>query len=258
MGDDLQIRMNITFQQAAFGTEKVINVNRKTACGDCSGSGSEEGGELSSCTYCNGIGEIRRQQGFFAVSTTCPKCQGSGQMITNPCKSCRGAGATRSEAELSVKIPAGIDTGQRLKLNGEGDSGAFGGPSGDLYVLVEIEEHEIFEREDFDILCDVPISFSQAALGAEVEVPTLTGKVSVSVPSGTQTGKKMRLKNKGIARLGGYGLGDQIISVVVETPTKLSGEQKELFKQLHELEASNIDCNPMSRGFFDKVKDLFQ
>ena len=190
MGDDLQIKLNINFSEAAFGCEKVINVNKKTTCGTCSGSGSEKGSELSTCTYCNGMGEIRRQQGFFAVATTCPKCHGTGQVITDPCKTCKGAGATRENVELSVKIPAGIDTGQRLKLNSEGDAGAFGGPAGDLYVLIEIDEHEIFERDEFDILCSVPISFSQAALGAEVEVPTLSGKVSVSIPAGTQNGKK--------------------------------------------------------------------
>ena len=258
MGDDLQIKLNVDFQEAAFGTENVINVNRKVSCEPCSGSGSAKGSDVSSCTYCNGVGEIRRQQGFFAVSTVCPKCQGSGEMITNPCKSCRGAGATRNSVELSVKVPAGIDAGQRLKLSGEGDSGAYGGPPGDLYVLIDINEHEIFEREDFDILCNVPISFAQAALGSEVEVPTLSGKVSVTVPAGTQTGRKMRLKNKGIARLGGYGMGDQIISVQVETPTKLSVEQKDLFKRLHELEESHLESNPMSKGFFDKVKNLFQ
>lgn len=255
-GNDLQMAVDITFEEAAFGIEKNISLARFVECKECNGSGAEKGSSPSNCDMCHGAGEVRRQQGFFTVATTCPKCQGSGQIITNPCKPCSGQGRNKKKVELEVKIPAGIDDGQRLKLSGEGDSGTQGAPSGDLYVVININEHDFFERDGFDVHCQVPISFSQATLGAEIEVPTLTGKVKVDLPEGTQSGKKMRLKGKGIQRLGGYGQGDQILTIHVETPTKLSAEQKEIFERLAELEGSS-GSNPMSRGFFDKVKDLF-
>lgn len=254
-GDDLQMGIDIDFAEAAFGAEKTISLTKNVKCETCNGSGAKAGSAPTTCDYCNGHGEVRRQQGFFTVSSTCPKCNGSGQMIKDPCGTCHGAGKKKKKVDLQVKIPAGIDQGQRLKLSGEGDAGVQGGPNGDLYVVINIKPHEIFEREDFDVHCTVPISFSQAALGAEMEVPTLSGKVALKIPAGTQSGVKMRLKGKGIQRLGGYGQGDQIVTVHVETPTKLSGEQKELFKRLGEIGESS---NPMSRGFFDKVKDLFQ
>ncbi|PIP92653.1 MAG: molecular chaperone DnaJ [Bdellovibrio sp. CG12_big_fil_rev_8_21_14_0_65_39_13] len=254
-GNDLQMGINITFKEAAFGVEKTINITRQVQCEECDGSGAQKGSGPTSCDMCQGMGEIRRQQGFFTVATTCPKCQGSGQMIKDPCKSCHGQGRKKKKVELEVKVPAGIDEGQRLKLSGEGDSGAMGGHNGDLYVQIEIEQHEIFERDGFDVHCRVPISFSQAALGADMEVPTLDGKVLVKIPEGIQSGEKMRLRGKGIVKLGGYGQGDQIVTIHVETPTKLSHDQKELFKKLSEVEKNS---NPMSRGFFDKVKELFQ
>lgn len=236
-GEDLHLNLNVSFEEAAFGAEKEVNIVRNIV---------KEGTTPQTCDMCQGHGEVRRQQGFFTISQACPKCQGTGEI----------AERTRKKTTLSVKIPAGIDHGQRLKLSGEGDVGSNGGPNGDLYVQVTLQDHEFFEREGFDVLCDVPVSFSQAALGAEVEVPTLNGKVSVTVPAGTQSGRRMRLKGKGIARLGGYGMGDQIMTIVVETPTKLSERQRELFEELAELEQTN--SNPMSRGFFEKVKDLFQ
>ena len=205
---------------------------------------------------CSGMGEIRRQQGFFTVASTCPKCQGSGQMISNPCKKCSGDGRVRKKTDLMVKVPAGIDDGQRLKLTDEGDAGKMGGPDGDLYVAIKIKEHEFFDRDGFDVHCTIPVSFSQAALGADLEVPTLNGKVSVSIPAGTQSGKKMRLRAKGIPRLGGYGEGDQILHIHVETPTKLDPEQKALFEKLAEFDGSTT--NPMGKGFFDRMRDLFQ
>ncbi|MDO9184052.1 MAG: molecular chaperone DnaJ [Bacteriovorax sp.] len=254
-GDDLQMGIDITFAEAAFGCEKTISLTKNVKCETCSGSGAKAGSSPSTCDYCNGHGEVRRQQGFFTVSSTCPKCNGSGQMIKDPCQTCNGAGKKKKKVDLQVKIPAGIDQGQRLKLSNEGDAGSLGGPNGDLYVVINIKAHDIFERDEFDVHCTVPISFSQAALGDEMEVPTLSGKVALKIPAGTQSGVKMRLKGKGIQRLGGYGLGDQIVTVHVETPTKLSSEQKELFKRIAEVEQHS---NPMSRGFFDKVKDLFQ
>lgn len=236
-GDDLQVELAVSFEEAAFGAEKEISIIRNVI---------KEGTTPHTCDMCQGAGEIRRQQGFFTIAQTCPKCNGMGEV----------AERVKKKASLSVKIPAGIDEGQRLKLSGEGDVGSNGGPNGDLYVMLRINKHEFFERDGFDVFCEVPITFSQAALGAEVEVPTLTGKVAMSIPQGIQSGKKMRLKNKGIQRLGGYGYGDQIISVVVETPSKLSSEQRDLFQKLAELENTH-KTNPKSSGFFEKVKELF-
>lgn len=256
-GNDLQMGVRVTFEEAAFGAKKKIKVSRLAECRTCNGSGGKDGSKPTTCDMCNGHGEVRRQQGFFTVASTCPKCQGSGQMISNPCGTCHGDGRHKKQSELEVTIPAGIDHGQRLKLSNEGDSGAQGGPDGDLYIVIQIDEHEIFNRDGFDVLYTLPISFSQAALGAEVEVPTLDGKVMVNIPAGTQSGKKMRLRGKGIQKLGGYGAGDAILTIHVETPTKLSSEQKDLFEQLA-LHDESSKSNPMSRGFFDKVKDLFQ
>ena len=236
-GEDLQMNLDITFEEAAFGCEQEVSIVRNLV---------KEGTTPQPCDMCNGHGEIRRQQGFFTIAQTCPKCGGAGEI----------AQRIKKKSTLSVKVPGGIDSGQRLKLTGEGDVGSNGGPNGDLYVQVRIKEHQFFERDSFDVHCKVPITFSQAALGADVEVPTLSGKVSLSIPTGTQSGKKMRLKAKGIQRLGAYGQGDQIITVVLETPAKLTSEQREIFKRLGELD--DTKSNPMSRGFFDKVKDIFQ
>ncbi len=255
-GADLQTTMNISFKEATFGIEKELKIQRKVVCTACSGSGSADGAGPSTCDGCNGYGEVRRQQGFFTMASPCPKCRGTGQIITNPCKKCNGDGRVSKQVTLEVKVPAGIDDGQRLKLAGEGDSGVKGGQSGDLYVIIAVDDHEFFKREEYDVMCTVPISFSQAALGATIEVPTLSGKVEMKIPSGTQSGKKMRLKGKGINKLTGYGIGDQVIDIQVETPTKLCSEQERLFRELEEY--SNKSCNPMSVGFLDKVKNLFQ
>jgi molecular chaperone DnaJ len=176
-------------------------------------------------------------------------------MIKDPCETCHGRGRNKKREKLSVKVPAGIDEGQRLKLSGQGDAGVNGGPAGDLYVLIDIQEHEFFKRDEYDVHCDVPISFSQAALGTDIEVPTLGGRVSMKIPEGTQSGQKMKLRNKGITKLGGYGFGDQIITIHVETPTKLTKEHKEIFARLAELEQNS---NPMTKGFFERVRELFQ
>jgi molecular chaperone DnaJ len=255
-GDDLQTEIFTTFEEAAFGVEKEIHINRSVACGDCHGSGAKKGSGPTTCDMCQGHGEVRRQQGFFTIAQPCPKCRGSGQVIKEVCETCHGRGRNKKREKLSVKVPAGIDEGQRLKLSGQGDSGLNGGPNGDLFVLIHIEPHEFFKREEYDVNCDVPISFSQAALGTEVEVPTLGGRVSMKIPEGTQSGQKMKLRNKGITKLGGYGFGDQIITIHVETPSKLSKEQRELFTRLSELEQNS--SNPMAKGFFDRVRELFQ
>jgi len=256
-GADLQVELDLTFEEAAFGAEKNVSILKHIVCTSCHGSGSQGSSGPSSCDVCHGQGEVRRQQGFFTIASTCPKCQGSGQVITNPCQTCRGQGRTKKRVELEVKVPSGIDTGQRLKLRNEGDSGMYGGPAGSLYVNIQVNEHRIFERDEFNVHCSVPISFSQAALGIDVDVPTLQGKVQVKVPSGTQSGKKMRLKNKGIVRLGGHGFGDQIITIHVETPTRLNIDEKDLFLKLAELEIKHGNSRPMTKGFFEKVRELF-
>lgn len=237
-GDDLQLNLNISFEEAAFGVEKEVTIHRNVV---------KEGSTPQTCNTCGGHGEIRRQQGFFTIAQPCPYCKGTGEIVER----------VKKKVKLEVKVPAGIDHGQRLKLSQEGDIGSKGAPKGDLYVQIFIEDHPFFERDEFDIYCNVPITFSQAALGAEVEVPTLNGKVEMKIPAGIQSGKKMRLKGKGIQRLGGYGTGDQIINVTVETPNQLSEEQRELFERLAELEEAR-SSSPMSRGFFEKVREFFQ
>lgn len=255
-GRNLEVSIDLTFEEAAFGCEKKIEINRAVSCDQCSGTGAKSGSGPTTCSSCGGQGQIRRQQGFFTLAQTCPSCNGAGEVIKDKCGTCYGEGVKKKKVDIEVKVPAGIDKEQRLKLSGEGDSSSNGGPSGDLYVLVHIKEHKIFEREDFDVLCTVPISFSQAALGCELEVPSLGGKVMVKVPQGTQSGKKMRLKGKGIAKLGTSGMGDQIITIQVETPTELSSQARELFEKLRELE-TNGKSNPISDGFFSKMRDLF-
>ncbi|MBF0315316.1 MAG: molecular chaperone DnaJ [Oligoflexia bacterium] len=255
-GQDLEMMVDITFEEAAFGAEKNISVLKNFECKTCAGQGSKPGTGPSVCDQCNGYGEVRRQQGFFAIATTCPKCYGSGHIVTDPCRDCGGQGRKKHKSDLQVKVPAGINSGQRLKLSGEGDAGLYGGPSGDLYIGVNILRHDIFERDGMDVFCSIPISFSQAALGAEIEVPTLRGKVAVKIPSGTQSGKKMRLKAKGIQQLGGQAFGDQIINIQVETPSKLTGEQRDLFEKLAVLERKG-NSHPISSNFFEKVKELF-
>jgi molecular chaperone DnaJ len=255
-GDDLQTEVFVTFEEAAFGVEKEMQITRSVSCETCHGSGAKKGSGPTTCDMCHGHGEVRRQQGFFTIAQPCPKCHGSGQIIKEACETCGGRGRNKKREKLSVKVPAGIDEGQRLKLTGQGDAGSNGGPAGDLFVLIHLEPHEFFKRDEYDVHCEVPITFSQAALGTEVEVPTLGGRVSMKIPEGTQSGQKMKLRNKGITKLGGYGFGDQIITIHVETPAKLSKEQRDLFRQLQELEQNQ--SNPMTKGFFERVRELFQ
>ncbi len=255
-GNDLQISLSLSFKEAAFGVEKNLSVTHLSECRDCDGTGARRGSKPQTCGTCQGMGEVRRQQGFFTVATTCPQCHGAGQVVGDPCGSCHGEGRKRKKTEVAVTVPAGIDDGQRLKLAGRGDAGTSGAPSGDLFVLLEVEGHELFERDGFDIHCTIPISFSQAALGCEIEVPTLSGQVQVPIQAGIQSNKKIRLRGKGVQKLGGYGMGDQILTIHVETPSSLTSEQRELFKRLAKLEGQDR-CNPMSQNFFDKVKGLF-
>ncbi|MBI2712320.1 MAG: molecular chaperone DnaJ [Bdellovibrio sp.] len=254
-GDDLRTTLDITFEEAAFGAEKVITIPRAVACGTCSGTGAKAGTHPENCSQCGGRGEVAFQQGFFAISRPCPKCNGMGQTIPNPCQTCSGTGQEKKRTQIAVKIPAGVDTGQRLKLTGEGEAGERGGTAGDLYVVINILPHDFFTRDEFDVICEVPITFMHAALGAEIEVPTLEGKVKMKIPPGTQSHKILRLKNKGLARLGSYGRGDQLVRVIVEIPTKLNAEQKDLLKRFGEL--GGDAAHPMYHRFFEKVKNIF-
>lgn len=254
-GEDLKTSIDITFEEAAFGCEKVITVLKSVRCDPCEGSGAQTGSRPETCQQCGGRGEVSFQQGFFAITQPCPVCSGTGQIISNPCSNCRGSGQVKKRTQIAVKIPAGVDTGQRLKLSGEGEAGERGGSPGDLYVVINILPHDFFTREEFDVICEVPITFVQAALGSEIEVPTLEGKVKLKIPPGTQSHKILRLKGKGLARLGSYGRGDQLVRVIVEVPTKITPEQRELLQKFSQ---SGADAaHPMHHNFFEKVKNLF-
>jgi len=255
-GDDLSTILDITFEDASKGVEKVITLQKTTTCETCTGSGCKAGTSPETCKTCQGRGEVMFQQGFFAVSRPCSECRGTGSRIPNPCAECRGSGTLRKRTQIAVKVPAGIDEGQKLKLTGEGEAGQNGGPPGDLYVGIRIKPHEIFTREATDIWCDVPVTFAQAAMGAEIEVPTLDGKAKVKVPEGTQSHRVLRLKGKGMPFLGSPFRGDQRVRILVETPTRLSKEQKELLLKFDELNQSA--SHPMHDSFFKKVKNLFE
>jgi len=254
-GTDLRYNLEVSFSEAAFGSEAKVKIPRHKQCVSCHGSGARAGTTAKTCPTCHGAGELRMTQGFFQISRTCGHCQGKGSVITDPCPACRGAGKVESESVLTVKIPPGVDTGTRLKLTGEGEPGERGGPPGDLYVVVHVQEHPIFIREDTEVICEVPISFAQAALGSTIEVPTLDGKVKMKIPTGTQSGKVFRLRGKGIPHLNGYQRGDQHVRVTVEVPEKLSKKQRELLEQF--AAAAGEDTHPISKSFFAKVKELF-
>ncbi len=258
-GADLQLDLDISFEEAAFGVERDVQVTRQEECPACQGSGAEPGTHPSRCPACHGTGQIKVTQatplGRFQTVRTCSQCHGSGKVINTPCKECRGRGAVRRERKIHVRVPAGVDTGSRLRISGEGEPGTLGGPPGDLYVDISVRPHPLFRRRDFDVLSDHSVSFTQAALGAELQVPTLDGHVKVKIPEGTQSGTSFRLKNKGIPRLRGYGRGDHHVRIMVITPTNLSERQKEL---LRELERSLSQENRAGeKGFFEKMKDAF-
>ena len=250
-GSDLRYNMNISFEEAAFGKETTIKIPSAENCSHCNGSG----GKTETCSRCKGSGQIRMQQGFFAVNRPCSHCSGRGRIIIDPCVKCRGKGRIEITKTLSVKIPAGIDSGMRLRVSGEGEPGVGGAPAGDLYVVIEVDEHPFFMREENELVCELPISFAQAALGDEIEAPTLNGKVRLKIPAGSQPGKVLRLKGKGFPDARGYGRGDQHIVLKVEIPRKLTERQKELLREFEE--ESGEESNPMRKGFFDKVKELF-
>lgn len=257
-GADLRYSMEITLEEAAHGHETQIRVPSWSNCDSCGGDGAEPGSKVETCTTCHGAGQVRVAQGFFSMQQTCPRCSGSGKYIPKPCKKCHGAGKIKSQKTLEVKIPAGIDDGMRIRSSGNGEPGVNGGPSGDLYVEVHIKEHPVFQREGEDLHCEMPISFIDAALGGEIEVPTLSGKASFDVPEGTQSGRVFRLRSKGIKSLRTALPGDLYIHVQVETPVKLNESQKDLLRKFDEsLKLGGAKHSPQQKGWLDRVKDFF-
>ncbi len=254
-GSDLRYNLAVTLEDAYRGVHKTINVPTSVACAACSGTGAEGGAEPVTCPTCSGMGKVRAQQGFFTVERTCPTCGGLGQIIKNPCKVCGGAGRVDKDRALSVNIPQGVETGTRIRLAGEGEAGLRGGPPGDLYIFIEVADHPIFQREGLNLFCRVPLTIATAALGGEVEVPTIDGGRSrVKVPPGAQSGKQMRLRGKGMPGLRGGISGDMFIEMAVETPVNLTGRQKELLREFDRLSEDN---NPESSSFFHKVKSFW-
>lgn len=254
-GSDLRYNLQISLEEAWKGLRKTITLPTSVPCETCHGTGAEGGAEPQTCPTCSGMGKVRSQQGFFTVERTCPTCNGAGQIIKNPCKTCHGAGRVERERKLSVNIPAGVDTGTRIRLAGEGEAGVRGGPHGDLYIFVQVKPHAIFERQGQNLFCRVPIAMPSAALGGEVEVPTIDGgRARVKVPAGAQSGKQMRLRAKGMPGLHGAGHGDMIIELAVETPVNLTARQKELLTEFEKLSEEN---NPESNSFFSKVRNFW-
>ena len=257
-GADLRYNLEITLEQAAHGTESRIRIPTYESCTACNGSGAKPGTKPSTCSTCQGHGQVRLQQGFFSVQQTCPKCHGTGKTIGDPCNTCSGQGKIKKQKTLSVKIPGGVDEGDRIRLTGEGEPGVNGGPPGDLYVQIHIKEHAVFQRDGNDLHCEMPISFATAALGGEINIPTLDGSATIKVPPETQSGKIFRLRGKGIKSVRSHETGDLMCHVVLETPVKLTERQKEL---LREFEAINLDDaerhSPRAKSWMDKVKEFF-
>ena len=257
-GADLRSHLEISLEDAARGTETRIRIPTMEQCEACDGSGAKKGTAPATCPTCHGHGQVRMQQGFFSIQQTCPKCHGSGRFVADPCQTCHGAGRVKQHKTLSVKIPAGVDEGDRIRLSGEGEHGVGGGPAGDLYVQIHIKPHQVFQRDHDDLHCEMPVSFTIAALGGEIEIPTLDGLAKIKIPAETQSGKVFRLRGKGIKGVRSHNHGDLMCHVVVETPVNLTERQKEL---LRELEAINVTDgsrhNPRAKSWMDKVKDFF-
>lgn len=257
-GSDLRYNLEIMLEEAARGCEKQIRIPTMDECDVCHGSGAKPGTEARTCSTCGGVGQVRMQQGFFSIQQTCPTCHGSGKQITDPCRACNGAGRVKKQKTLNVKIPAGVDDGDRIRLAGEGEPGTNGGPHGDLYVVTQIRQHAVFQRDGTDLHCEMPISFTSAALGGEIEIPTLDGAAKIRIPPETQSGQVFRLRGKGIKALRGSQHGDLMCHVLIETPVKLTERQKEL---LREFESISLDApgthNPKAKSFMDKLKDFF-
>ena len=254
-GNDLRYNLRINLEDAFAGMQKTVTVPTAVGCGSCNGTGAEGGSEPQTCPTCSGMGKVRAQQGFFTVERTCPTCSGMGQTIKDPCTTCHGQGRVEKEKSLSVNIPAGVETGTRIRLAGEGEAGMRGGPTGDLYMFIEVQDHALFERENSNLYCRVPVSIATAALGGEIEVPTIDGGRSrVKVPEGSQSGRQMRLRGKGMPALRGGGIGDMFIELAVETPVKLTARQREILKEFDKLSEEN---NPQGSSFFASVKNFW-
>lgn len=256
-GADLRYNMNLDLEQAVNGDDVEIRIPVLSSCEDCDGNGSAPGSSPETCPECNGQGQIRVSQGFFSLQQTCPRCRGQGRVIIDPCRTCSGAGRVEKRKTLSVKVPGGVDNGDRIRLTGEGEGGALGGPPGDLYVQIAVNDHAIFVRDGRHLYCEVPISFADAALGGELAVPTLDGRVKLKIPTETQTGKAFRLRGKGVTQVRGGGVGDLLCKVVVETPVKLTDRQKELFTELKTSLGESARHSPKEKSWFDGVKDFF-
>jgi molecular chaperone DnaJ len=257
-GSDLRYNLQITLEEAARGTETKIRIPTMQTCETCHGSGAKPGTQPVTCTTCGGHGQVRMQQGFFSIQQTCPKCHGTGKMVQNPCPTCQGVGRIKQHKTLSVKIPKGIDEGDRIRLSGEGEAGVNGGPPGDLYVVVHIEPHPVFQRDQNDLHCEMPISFSTAALGGEIEIPTLDGYAKIKIPAETQTGKIFRLRGKGIVGMRSHTPGDLLCHVAIETPINLTDRQKELLRELEVInQRDGNQHNPRAKSWMDKVKAFF-
>jgi molecular chaperone DnaJ len=258
-GADLQVNVQLTLEEAARGKEVEITVPRHVSCKTCDGSGGKKGTKPKACDTCNGVGQVRIQQGFFSIQQTCPNCHGEGKVISDPCTNCHGNGRVRDTKTLTVKIPAGVDDGDRVRLSGEGEAGLHKGPSGDLYVQVSVKRHAIFERDGKDLHCEVPVAFTTSALGGSIDVPTLDGRVALKIPPETQTGKSFRLRGKGIKSVRAHGAGDLLCRVVIETPVKLSRSQKELLNQFQtSLDDDPKAHSPRSDSWFGRVKQFFE
>lgn len=257
-GSDLRYTLDISLEDAVFGKTVEIKVPTLQSCDVCDGSGAKPGTSVKTCSTCGGAGQVRMQQGFFQVQQTCPSCRGQGKVVSDPCTSCRGQGRVERSKTLSVKVPPGVDTGDRIRLSGEGEAGPNGGPNGDLFVEMSVRKHAIFERDGKDLHCDAPITFSDAALGGELEVPTLEGRVKLKIPEGTQTGKLFRLRGKGVKPVRGGSVGDLLCRVVVETPVQLTKQQKELLQQFQEsLTEGGTKQSPKQTSWFEGVKSFF-
>jgi len=255
-GSDLRYDLQITLEEAALGCEKEIEISKLDTCGTCDGSGAQKGSRAVTCTVCRGRGQVVASRGFFQVAQTCPNCQGTGRTIEKPCRSCNGEGRAEKTSRIKLKIPAGIDEGSRLRSSGGGEAGIRGGGSGDLYVVIHIREHSIFAREGLDLHCEVPISFTTAALGGEINVPTLEGSIPLKIPAGTQGGAAFRIRSKGMPALHSSGRGDLLTRIQVEVPTKLNAAQREKLEEFAEL--CGEENTPIHRSFYDRLKDLFQ
>ncbi|HWA12839.1 MAG TPA: molecular chaperone DnaJ [Burkholderiales bacterium] len=257
-GADLRYNLEISLEEAAHGTETRIRIPTMQECETCHGSGAKPGTQPTTCATCGGHGQVRMTQGFFSIQQTCPKCHGSGKVVQNPCATCNGAGRVKHQKTLSVKIPVGVDEGDRIRLSGEGEAGVNGGPAGDLYVVIHIKPHEVFTREGNDLHCEMPVSFTKAALGGEIEIPTLDGYAKIKVPAETQSGKVFRLRGKGIKGVRSQAFGDLLCHVVVETPVNLTSRQKELLEELEQsIERDSGRHNPRAKSWMDRVREFF-